>query len=99
PPGARPAAAPGAGSDAPLASGPVAIAQRLLVELARRPARKLVGEVDRARALDAGEMPAAELDQLRLEFRPRGHAGHRLRHRLDLLAEIVARHAEDRGIG
>ena len=51
-------------------SCPVAVAQQPLVELARREPRQLVLEVDRARALEVGQVLPAEGDELPLELGP-----------------------------
>ena len=54
-------------SNAPLAPGPVAIAQASHQQLAGRMARQLALEVDPARHLVAGEMDAAEREDLSFE--------------------------------
>src|SRR5689334_2280316 len=77
---------------------PVAVAEQSLVELARRQPRQLVLEVDAARALEVGEVGAAERQQLLLQRRTRLDAVDDLDDGLDLLAEVLVGHADDRRV-
>ena len=72
--------------------------KRAIVQFAGRQARKLRLEVDRARALVVGETLAAKADQLGLRLPAGLKAGHELHDGLDLLAHLLVRRAEDRGV-
>ena len=74
------------------------IAQRALVELAVGVAGHRVDEVDAARQLVAGEHALAVREQLVGELGRRRDAGGRFDHRLHLLAPVVVRDAEHRGV-
>src|SRR5215213_2470092 len=82
--------------DAGRGVAPVAVAQQALVELAGRQPRELVDEVNGARALEGGQVGAAEREELLLELRSGGDSLHHLDDGLDLFAEVLVGHADDR---
>src|SRR5215831_2217921 len=79
-------------------TGPVGISQNSLVQLARLRSGELGHEVDGPRALEVGESVPAVGDQLLFEQGPGSSRVSGLYHRLDLLAEIVVRDADDRHV-
>src|SRR5207247_2376625 len=107
-PAARPAADPRAGpwcslkpgrSDRPLVVLPVGVAELPPVELPARVAGHVVGVVDRPGDLEPGQALAAVRQQLLGELGPGRGPGGRLDHRLDLLAPVLVRDAEDSRVG
>src|SRR5689334_6893557 len=84
--------------DRALAVLPVRIAQLALEELARRLARQLVREVDRARPLELGEPSREALHDRGPQHLVRRDTRRGLDDRLDLLAHVVVGNAEHRDV-
>src|SRR5580658_4351576 len=85
--------------DAARAVSPIAVAQQALVELARRQARQLVLEVDRARNFLARKMLCAICEQLVDDGLAAFDSRHELDDRFHFLAQVFVGHAEHSGVG